>query len=65
MRAGLFVPIEALVLERDDGDGSDMIMIKPSTLIAGGVDGEKGKQLREAAERLDEKAEKLWEWVAE
>jgi exonuclease V len=65
VRAGLFVPVEALVLEREDGDGTDVIMIKPSTLIAGGVDGEKNKQLKEAAEKLDEKVEKLWQWVAE
>lgn len=65
VEAGLFVPVEALVLERGDGDGTDVIMIKPSTLIAGGADGDKGKQLRQAAEKLDEKVDKLWEWVAE
>jgi exonuclease V len=65
VKAGLFVPIEALVLERGDGDGTDVIMIKPSTLIAGGADGENGKKLRDAAEKLDEKVDKLWEWVTE
>ena len=65
VRAGLFVPVEALVLESEDGEGTDVIMIKPSSLIAGGVDGEQGRQLREAAEKLDEKVNKLWDWVAE
>jgi exonuclease V len=65
VRAGLFVPVEALVLEREDGDGTDVIMVKPSSLIAGGVEGEQGRKLRESAEKLDEKVEKLWSWVAE
>ena len=65
VRAGLSVPVEALVLEREDGDGTDVIMIKPSTLIAGGVQREQGKKLREAAEKLDEKLEELWNWIAE
>ena len=38
--AGLHVPVEALVLEREDGDGTDVIMIQPSSLIAGGPDGD-------------------------
>ena len=64
MRAGLFAPVEALVLEREDGHGTDVIMIKPSTIIAGGVDGERGKALGDAAEKLDKKLEDLWQWVA-
>lgn len=65
VRAGLFVPVEALVLEREDGNGTDVVMIKPSSLIAGGVDGEQGQKLKHAAEKLDEKVDKLWDWVAE
>ena len=65
VRAGLFVPVEALVLEREDGNGTDVIMMKPSTLIAGGSDGEQGRKLRDAAEVLDEKVDALWNWVAE
>lgn len=65
LRAGLFVPVEALVLERKDRKGTDVIMLKPSALIAGGLDREQGKNLREAAEELDEKVDKLWNWVAE
>lgn len=65
VKAGLYVPVEALILEKEDGHGTDVIMIKPSSLIAGGIDGEQGQKLREAAEKLDEKVDKLWQWVAE
>jgi uncharacterized protein (DUF302 family) len=60
--AGLFAPVEALVVERADGKGTDVIQIKPSTLVAGreGVT----KELRDAAEVLDAKLEKLWAFVA-
>ena len=65
VRAGLYVPVEALVLEKEDGQGTDVIMIKPSSLIAGGLDGEQGRKARMAAEELDEKVDGLWQWVAE
>ena len=65
VRAGLYVPVEALVLEKEDGQGTDVIMIKPSSLIAGGLESERDRKLREAAEKLDEKVNKLWQWVAE
>jgi uncharacterized protein (DUF302 family) len=60
--AGLFVPVEALLVERLDGRGTDVVQIKPSTLIAGreGASGE----LREAARVLDGKLEELWAFVA-
>jgi uncharacterized protein (DUF302 family) len=48
--AGLFVPVEALIVEREDGRGTDVVQIKPSTLVA---------------RALDEKLERLWAWVAE
>ena len=60
--AGLFVPVETLLVEREDGKGTDVVQIKPSSLIAG-VSGS-SPELREAAEKLDEKVEKLWEFVA-
>jgi uncharacterized protein (DUF302 family) len=60
--AGLFVPVEALLVERLDGKGTDVVQIKPSTLIAG-ADGS-SEDLREAARVLDEKLEKLWAFVA-
>lgn len=60
--AGLFVPVEAYVVERGIGE-TDVIYIKPSTLIAGypGAD----EKLKEAAEALDAKFARLWDWVAE
>ena len=61
--AGVFVlSVEALLVERLDGKGTDVVQIKPSTLIAG-ADGS-SEDLREAARVLDEKLEKLWAFVA-
>jgi len=62
VRAGLFVPVEALLVERSDGRGTDVVQIKPSTLIAG-MEGS-SRELREAAETLDGKLEELWAFVA-
>lgn len=63
VNAGLFVPVEALVVEREDGKGVDVVQIKPSSLVA--WEGERGSsELKEAAEALDAKVEALWEWVA-
>ena len=61
--AGLFVPVEAILIEREDGKGPDVIQIKPSTLIAG-VEGSSA-EVKEATEVLDTKLEALWKWVAE
>lgn len=60
MTAGLFVPVEALLVERDGG--TEVVQIKPSTLIAG-VDGS-SEELAAAARVLDEKLERLWAFVA-
>jgi uncharacterized protein (DUF302 family) len=61
--AGLFVPVEALIVEREDGRGTDVVQIKPSTLVAGREGS--SEELRDAARALDEKLERLWAWVAE
>jgi len=62
IRAGLFVPIEAYIIEREDGSGTDIIYMKPSTLIAGSDDS--SQNLKAAAEALDAKLEKLLDFVA-
>jgi uncharacterized protein (DUF302 family) len=61
--AGLFVPVEALIVEREDGRGTDVVQIKPSSLVAGREGA--SEELRDAARALDEKLERLWAWVAE
>jgi exonuclease V len=61
VRAGLYVPVEALVVEREEGL-TEVVQDLPSSLIGGGED---NVPLREAAEELDRTLEKLWEWVAE
>ena len=63
IRAGLFVPIEAYIIGREDGSGTDIIYMKPSTLIAGS--GDSSQELRSAAEILDGKLEELLDFVAE
>jgi len=63
IRAGLFVPIEAYIIGREDGSGTDIIYIKPSTLIAGSEDS--SQELKNAAEILDTKLEELLDFVAE
>ncbi|KAL9527083.1 hypothetical protein SMMN14_09240 [Sphaerulina musiva] len=60
--AALFVPVEVLIVEREDGK-TDVVQVKPSTLIAG-AEGSSG-ELKAAAQILDDKLEKLWEFVAE
>lgn len=62
VRAGLFAPVEALLVEREDGKGTDVVQVKPSTLIAG--DGKASEELLAAARKLDEKLDALWEFVA-
>jgi uncharacterized protein (DUF302 family) len=54
--AGLFVPIELLITESEDGRGTIVTYIQPSSLIAISPD---AHALREAAERLDAKAATL------
>lgn len=62
VRAGLHVPVDALVVERADGKGTDVVWVKPSSVIAGWE--RAGWELKRAAERLDGKVQALWEWVA-
>jgi len=60
--AGLYVPVELLVEEREDG-GTDLKYITPSNLIANeGIEG-KPDELRKAAEVLDQKLQTLVLWV--
>jgi uncharacterized protein (DUF302 family) len=61
--AGLYVPVELLVKEKEDG-GTDLIYNIPSNLIANeSVEG-KPVELRKAAEVLDQKLRALLLWVA-
>ncbi|KAK3646847.1 hypothetical protein LTR56_008335 [Elasticomyces elasticus] len=60
--AGLFVPVEAYIIERPDGKGTDVVQIKPSTLIAGAEGSHEA--LKQAAEILDAKLDQLWQFVA-
>lgn len=62
VRAGLFVPVEALIVDRGGEGGTDVMYVQPSELIVG-KNG--SRELREAAEKLDMKLEALWGWVAE
>lgn len=54
INAGLFVPIEILVIEK--GEGTEVIYVLPSSLIAGV---KKDSELVAAAEKLDSKLEAL------
>jgi uncharacterized protein (DUF302 family) len=61
--AGLHVPVELLVREKEDG-GTDLVYITPSNLIANeSVEG-KPEELSKAAKVLDEKLRALVLWVA-
>lgn len=62
VKAGLHVPVDALVVERADGKGTDVVWMKPSSMIAGHEGA--GSELKRAAEVLDGKVQALWEWVA-
>ena len=55
--AGLFVPVEVLLVEDEEGKGCRVVYMLPSGLVAG-YDGASG-ELVEAARRLDEKLEVL------
>jgi uncharacterized protein (DUF302 family) len=55
LSAGLFVPVELLLMEQADGRGSVVIYVLPSSLIAIGKDA----GLRAAAKALDRKVEAL------
>jgi uncharacterized protein (DUF302 family) len=59
-QAGLWVPVEALLIEREDGQSTEIVYVKPSTYI---VRDPRNVALKDAAEALDEKLEKLWEFV--
>ncbi len=58
LTAGIFVPVEVLVMERsaEDGGGTDVVWELPSALITGVS---KNEALLEAARALDEKLEDL------
>ncbi len=53
--AGLFVPVELLLIEEPDGGGATLIYVRPSSLIA--IDG--NPELLAAAQALDAKFEAL------
>lgn len=55
--AGLFVPVEVLLVEDEEGVGYRVFYMLPSGLVAG-YDGASG-ELVEAARKLDEKLEVL------
>ncbi|OCH84462.1 hypothetical protein OBBRIDRAFT_808226 [Obba rivulosa] len=57
--AGLHVPPRVLVLERADGNGTRIVYDLPSSIIAPGLAGGPHEELREAAEALDAKLERL------
>ncbi|KAH9914670.1 hypothetical protein B0H21DRAFT_828297 [Amylocystis lapponica] len=59
LRAGLHVPPRLLVLQKADRDGTRVVYILPSSLIAASVGGRVNEELKKAAEVLDEKLEKL------
>ena len=54
--AGLAVPVELLLVEGEEGEGTEIVWQLPSALIARI---NKGKELVEAAEALDEALERL------
>ena len=49
--AGLFAPVELLITEHEDGGGTNIVYIRPSSLILV----EENEPLRQAAETLDTK----------
>jgi uncharacterized protein (DUF302 family) len=55
LNAGLFVPIELLLTDKADGNGSCLVYVRPSSLIA--ID--KNPDLLAAAKALDDKLETL------
>jgi uncharacterized protein (DUF302 family) len=55
--AGLFVPVEVLLVEDEEGRGCRVVYMLPSGLVAG-YDGA-SEELVEAARKLDEKLEVL------
>jgi uncharacterized protein (DUF302 family) len=62
MKAGLFVPVELLVVEVNaEGGGVDLVYHLPSALISDG----NNPNLEAAAQKLDEKLEKLVRRISE
>ncbi|KAH9933085.1 hypothetical protein B0H21DRAFT_699568 [Amylocystis lapponica] len=59
LRAGLHVPPRLLVLEKADHSGTQVVWVSPSTLIAVPQNGVAHAQLKEAAEVLDAKVERM------
>lgn len=60
MGAGLYVPVELLVLEPEEGKGTNVVYQLPSGLIA---EGRENEELMAAAKVLDGKLEKLVESI--
>jgi uncharacterized protein (DUF302 family) len=58
--AGLFAPVEFLMAENDDGKGTTITFVRPSTLIATSGDA----SILDAALALDEKFESLVAYIA-
>lgn len=55
INAGLFVPVEVLIVEDEEGKGCRVVYMLPSGLVAG-YEGA-SRELVEAARQLDEKLE--------
>lgn len=55
LTAGLFVPVELLLVENESGEGSFVMYDLPSSLM----ETERNPALREAAQALDRKLEQL------
>jgi len=55
LTAGLFVPVEMLLMENESGDGSTVLYDLPSSLMAI----ERNPALRDAAQELDRKLQTL------
>ncbi|KAJ7638760.1 hypothetical protein FB45DRAFT_1023525 [Roridomyces roridus] len=60
MQAGLNIPPRLMILEKKDGQGTEVVYHLPSSVIALGDD----QSLRDAAEALDRKIEQLVERIA-
>ena len=61
MRAALSVPVELLVRELEDSKGTEVVYLKPSSVIRG--DHNSNETLKKAAEALDCKLESLVEHI--
>lgn len=62
LRAVFFSP-DALVMEREDGQGVDVVYLEPSSLVAGYHEAD--LELKKVAKESDKMITELWRWVAE